>query len=61
MREPEIRHFLTHLAVDHNLAISTQNHALNARVFLDKAGSTVLWAISPKWCERRSRSAYRWC
>ena len=37
MGEPEVRSFLTHLAVDRNVAASTQNQALNALVFLYKA------------------------
>ncbi len=36
MGEPEVRSFLTHLAVDRNVAASTQNQALNALVFLYK-------------------------
>ena len=36
MREKEIREFLTHLAVDKNVAASTQNQVLNAIVFLYK-------------------------
>ena len=31
---PEIEAFLTHLAVDQKVAASTQNHALNAILFL---------------------------
>ena len=34
MGEPEVRAFLTHLAVERNVSASTQNHALNALVFL---------------------------
>ena len=34
MGEPEVRAFLTHLAVQRNVAAATQNHALNALVFL---------------------------
>ena len=34
MGEPEVRAFLTHLAVHRRVAASTQNHALNALVFL---------------------------
>jgi integrase len=34
MGEPEVRAFLTHLAVQRNVSASTQNHALNALVFL---------------------------
>ncbi len=34
MGEAEVRSFLTHLAVDRNVAASTQNQALNALVFL---------------------------
>ena len=37
MREAEVRRFLTHLAVDHKLATSSQNHALNALAFRYKA------------------------
>ncbi len=36
MGETEISQFLTHLAVDRNVAASTQNQALNALVFLYK-------------------------
>lgn len=36
MGAKEIREFLTHLAVDKNVAASTQNQALNALVFLYK-------------------------
>jgi len=36
MGEAEISQFLTHLAVDRNVAASTQNQALNALVFLYK-------------------------
>jgi integron integrase len=34
MRQEEVREFLTHLAVDENVASSTQNQALNALLFL---------------------------
>ena len=34
MGEPEVRAFLTHLAVQRKVAAATQNHALNALVFL---------------------------
>jgi len=34
MGEPEVRAFLTHLAVQRQVSASTQNHALNALVFL---------------------------
>ena len=34
MGVPEIEAFLTHLAVDHNVAASTQNQALSALIFL---------------------------
>ena len=34
MGEPEVRAFLTHLAVHRNVSAGTQNHALNALVFL---------------------------
>ena len=34
MGESEISAYLTHLAVDRNVAASTQNQALNALVFL---------------------------
>jgi hypothetical protein len=34
MGEREISAFLTHLAVNENIAVSTQNQALNAIVFL---------------------------
>jgi integron integrase len=34
MGEPEVRAFLTHLAVARRVSASTQNHALNALVFL---------------------------
>ena len=34
MGEPEVRAFLTHLAVQRNVSAGTQNHALNALVFL---------------------------
>jgi integron integrase len=34
MGEPEVRAFLTHLAVARNVTAGTQNHALNALVFL---------------------------
>jgi hypothetical protein len=34
MGEPEGRTFLTHLAVQRNVSAATQNHALNALVFL---------------------------
>jgi integrase len=34
MGEPEVRAFLTHLAVERNVSAGTQNHALNALVFL---------------------------
>jgi integron integrase len=34
MGEPEVRDFLTHLAVDRDVAVSTQNQAFNALVFL---------------------------
>lgn len=34
MAEPEIRHFLSHLAIDKNVSSSTQNQALNAILFL---------------------------
>src|SRR3990170_3728394 len=34
MGAPEIEAFLTHLAVDENMAASTQNHAFSARLFL---------------------------
>ena len=37
MGEAEVRDFLTHLAVNRNVAASTQNQALNALVFLYKA------------------------
>ena len=36
MAEVEVRSFLTHLAVERNVAASTQNQALNALVFLYK-------------------------
>ena len=36
MGEPEVAAFLTHLAVDRNVAASTQNQALNALVFVYK-------------------------
>jgi integron integrase len=36
MGEVEIEAFLTHLAIDHNVAPATQNQALNALVFLYK-------------------------
>jgi hypothetical protein len=36
MAEPEVRDFLTFLAMDRNVAASTQNQALNAIVFLYK-------------------------
>ncbi len=36
LAEPEIAAFLTHLAVDRHVSASTQNHALNALVFLYK-------------------------
>jgi site-specific recombinase XerD len=36
MGAPEIEEFLTHLAVDHQVAASTQNQALNALIFLYK-------------------------
>jgi integron integrase len=34
MGEPEVRAFLTHLAVERNVSAGTQDHALNALVFL---------------------------
>lgn len=34
MGAPEVEQFLTHLAVDHHVAASTQNQALNAIIFL---------------------------
>lgn len=34
--EPHIEAFLTHLAVHGQVAASTQNHAINARIFLYK-------------------------
>jgi integrase len=34
MGEPEVRAFLTHLAVQRRVSAATQNHALNALVFL---------------------------
>jgi len=34
MASPEVEHFLTHLAVDRNVAASTQNQALSALLFL---------------------------
>jgi site-specific recombinase XerD len=34
MGEEEIKSFLTHLAVDKNVAVATQNQALNAILFL---------------------------
>lgn len=37
MGEPEVARFLTHLAVDEQVAPATQNQALNALVFLYKA------------------------
>ena len=37
MREPEVARFLTHLAVDEQVAPATQNQALNALVFLYRA------------------------
>ena len=37
MGETEVCAFLTHLAVDHNVAASTQNQALNALVFVYKS------------------------
>jgi site-specific recombinase XerD len=37
MGEGEVRSFLTHLAVDRNVAASTQNQALDALVFLYRA------------------------
>ena len=36
MGAPEVEHFLTYLAVELNVAASTQNQALNALVFLYK-------------------------
>ena len=36
MGKPEIERFLSHLAVNRNVAISTQNQALNAVLFLYK-------------------------
>ena len=39
MGEREIEEFLTHLAVNENVAASTQNQALNAILFLYKFSS----------------------
>jgi hypothetical protein len=36
MGKEEIKSFLTHLAVDKNVAAATQNQALNAILFLDR-------------------------
>lgn len=36
MGTAEVEQFLTHLAIDHNVAASTQNQALNALIFLYK-------------------------
>lgn len=55
MAENEIREFLTHLAVEKNVAASTQNQALNAILFLYKEVlqkdlkeiSGVVWAKRP--------------
>jgi site-specific recombinase XerD len=53
----EIAHFLTHLAMDKNVAASTQNQALSALVFLYKNvleidltdfSSKIRWAKKPK-------------
>ena len=43
MGEPEVCAFLTHLAVDRNVAASTQNQALNARVFVYKGVLECPW------------------
>jgi integron integrase len=34
LSEPEVEHFLSHLAVDRNVAVNTQNQAFNALIFL---------------------------
>jgi integron integrase len=36
MAEPEVRQFLSHLAIERNVSASTQNQALNALIFLYK-------------------------
>ena len=55
MGKPEVEQFLTHLAVDGDVAASTQNQALSALIFLYKnvlnrplGHVDVLWAKKPK-------------
>ena len=53
MSAPEIEAFLTHLAVDLNVAASTQNQALNALLFLycsSTAGPTLRRSPVPARC-----------
>ncbi len=61
MGAPEVSEFLSPLAVEGNVAPSTQNQALNALVFLYGPSSgdrSVSW---PVWSGHASHSGFRWC
>jgi site-specific recombinase XerD len=56
MGTQEIQDFLTHLAVDRQVAAATQNQALNALLFLYREVLKLTWVMSPSSCEPNAQS-----
>ncbi len=61
MGKVEVIAFLTHLAVQRNVAASTQNQALSAILFLYRACSNWSWDGSKALSGPTVRRAFRWC
>ena len=58
--EAKIEAFLTDLAIQGNVAASTQNQAMDALVFLTSASSIMRWRTASMPCAPTRKSTSRW-
>jgi len=61
MGKQEIESFLSHLAVDRNVAVSTQNQAFNALLFLYKQVLNLSFADDISAIRAKKHRVYLWC